>query len=400
MSEVRRPARVLRVVTRLVGGAGRQAVLLTSGMAERGLESRLIMGPERDGSLWEIASGLAATIPSLQRELSPPADARALRGMYRQMRTFRPHIVHSHMSKAGALSRVAARAAGVPIVVHSFHGHVLHGYFSARTSAAYKHVERALAPSTDALVAVSRAVRDQLLELGVGRPSQWHVIPTGVVGETLNGGPDPVAARERLELPREGPLVGIVARLDPIKNVPLFLEAAARIKAGRPDVSFVIAGDGEQRQAIHARARALLGDRVHLLGWVRDLDSLYAALDVVLLTSRNEGTPRALIEAGAASTPTVATTVGGVADVLIDGVTGLLVAPGDAGGLAERTLELLADQPRARAIGEAAARRVRAEFSQRACIDRTLNLYRDLLARRRPGGARHKTRQVERVAAP
>lgn len=376
---------MLRIITRLnVGGPARQEIPLTEPLRERGFPSELVWGSvgPREGQL-ELPPGTPNThITPLRRDVHAADDVRAYRQISRLLRARRPSIVHTHLAKAGALGRAAARRAGVPVVVHTFHGHVLEGYFSGWRSRAILAAERRLARSSDALVAVSPAVRDELLSLGIGRPSQWRVIPLGLdLGDLLTADVDPLLARRALGLPLDGPVVGIVGRLVPVKDHAAFLEAAARIRRERPDVTFVVAGDGELRGALEERARRALGDRCRFLGWVKDLRTLYGALDVVVLTSRNEGTPVALIEAGAASTPIVATRVGGVADVVVDGRTGHLAPPGDPTAVATAVLGLLGDPTRAHRMGAAARETARHRFTIERLANDLADLYRELLDR-------------------
>src|SRR5207245_2820341 len=259
----------------------------------------------------------ALPISALRRETDFVADARAVRALGQLMRRRRPDIVHTHTTTAGGLGRIAARRAKVPITVHTFHGHVLSGYLSGAQTRALATAERFLARRTDVLVSVSERVRDDLLSLGIGRPSQWRVVPLGLELGDLLSGPAPAAeARRALELPGEAPLVGIVGRLAAIKDHPTFLAMAASVAHRHPEAHFVVAGDGALRPAMESSAKEMLGDRVHFLGWATDLPALYGALDVVVLTSRNEGTPVALIEAAAAGRPVVATAVGGVPAVV------------------------------------------------------------------------------------
>jgi glycosyltransferase involved in cell wall biosynthesis len=315
-------------------------------------------------------------------------DAFALRRLLGLMRSYRPQIVHTHMAKAGALGRLAARRTGVPVVIHTFHGHVLEGYFSGWKGRAFLATERGLARMSDALVAVSPAVRDELLALGIGRPSQWRVIPVGLdLHDLLTREVDRAQARGALGLPETGPVIGIVGRLVAIKDHATFLDAAARVARERPDATFVVAGGGELRSELEARGRHLLGDRCRFLGWMMDLPTLYAALDVMVLTSRNEGTPVALIEAGAAGKPAVATRVGGVADVVLDERTGLLARVGDVSAIASQVLRLLVNPGEAAALGAAGREWVRARFTIDRLADDLAGLYRELLegegARRR-----------------
>ena len=377
--------RVTLVVTRLnVGGAARQIRLLHAGLAERGFEPFVVSGREgaREGRL-AVDGPNAAVIPSLVREMRPLDDVRAFRSIERLLREQRPSVVHTHLAKAGTLGRVAARRSGSPVLVHTFHGHVLRGYFSPAVSRVYLEVERRLASRTDALVAVSQHVRDELLELGIGRPERWRVIPVGIELEAYADTGSMEAARARFDLPATGPLIGVVGRLVPIKDLETFLRTAARIAASHPDAAFVVAGDGELRRALEARARSLLGDRVWFLGWVQDLPALYAALDVVVLTSRNEGTPVSLIEAGAAGRPVVATRVGGVSEVVDEGVTGWLVSPANDVALAARIAGLLDRPEEAAAFGVAAKALVAGRFSAAKTVEAHAELYRELSKRRR-----------------
>jgi glycosyltransferase involved in cell wall biosynthesis len=377
--------RLLRIVTRLnIGGPARHVILLHEGLPSHGLHSALVSGTEevREGRLLPSTCNYTR-IPALRRAINPLADYRAFRALIRQMHSRRPHVVHTHMAKAGALGRLAARRTTVPVVVHTFHGHVLSGYFGPSGSRLLVSVERKLADKTDALIAVSGAVRDDLLALGIGRPSQWSVIPLGLNLENLTTQrPSRHTARMALGLPPEGPIIGIVARLVHIKDHDTFLRSAMTVARAYPSSIFVIAGDGEMRRQLEARAKSMLGDRVRFLGWVSDLPTLYGACDVIVLTSRNEGTPVALIEAGAAACPVIATRVGGVPDVVRDGVTGFLVPTNDPGAVAQGVLDVVGHPDRASKMGDMARSWVTKQFSAKRLIDDHLALYTELLARR------------------
>jgi glycosyltransferase involved in cell wall biosynthesis len=377
--------RVLHVVTRMnVGGPARHVLALLPGLRDLGFETLLAFGtPEPDeDELPPDASEPSVRIPALRRPIEPAGDQRAITELTRLVTRFRPDVVHTHMAKAGALGRSAARRRKVPAVVHTFHGHVLEGYFASPANAAFVIAERRLARRTDALVAVSTSTRDDLLALGIGSAERWHVHPLALdLGPLLGLDLRPGEARRMLDLPPEGPLVGIVGRLVPIKNHVLFLEAAERISAERPDAAFVIAGDGELRPMLEAEAGRSLEGRVRFLGWVSDLPALYAALDVVVLTSLAEGTPVALIEALAAGRAVVATNVGGVEDVVEHGRTGYLAPSGDAEGLARAVLSLL-EEPELRARMGALGRELVAErHAARRVAGVTAELYERLLAR-------------------
>lgn len=383
MTEQLQRHKVLQVITRLnVGGPARHTLLLNERLPAYGFDSELVFGRERkrEGRLDPKPGAHAVQIATLRRPLNPLNDTRALRALAALIADRRPSIVHTHTAKAGALGRWAAWRANVPVRIHTYHGHVFDGYFPEPVARTYIAVERALARRSTALIAVSPQIRDELLELGIGREDQWHVLSLGLELEALLASslqrPD---ARRRLGLGDNGPLVGIVGRLEPIKDVETFLDAAARITQVRDDVTFVVAGDGEMRSKLEAKGRELLGPRVRFLGWVEDLESLYAALDVVVLTSLNEGTPVALIEAGAVGRPVVATRVGGVPDVVSNGRTGTLVPPSDPQAVATQVVHLLENDRLAAAFGEAARERIGRRFGVREPIDHVAELYRWLL---------------------
>jgi glycosyltransferase involved in cell wall biosynthesis len=244
-------------------------------------------------------------------------------------------------------------------------------------------VERALARRTDALVAVSDRVRDDLVALRVGRPEQWRVIPivyelAGFATATL---PRP-EARRLLRIPPEGQVVGIVGRLVRVKDHDTLFAAARAILKTRSDVRFVVAGDGPLRVSLEGSAKRALGNRVQFLGWVQNLVALYRALDVIALTSRNEGTPAALIEAAACSVPAVATDVGGVSEVVLDGRTGFLVPPGESDMVAQRLLMLLSNSELRQEFGSAARDHVLERFDAGRAADAHDALYRELLSNR------------------
>ena len=363
-------------------------IVLTSGLAERGYETRLLVGQEgeREGDLHELAlkSGVhCVRVQGLGREVRPWSDLVVLGRLYRAMRDFRPTVVHTHTAKAGFVGRVAARLARVPIVVHTFHGHVLRGYFGPTKTMLYRLLERLLARWSDVLVAVSDAVKQDLVTLGVAQAAKIRVIPLGLPLERLA---DPLPRgllREPARVPDDAPLVGIVGRLVPIKDVSTFLEAAARLRRTMPTARFAIVGDGELRAGLEAQAATLgLADCAHFYGWREDMAAVYGDLDVVVNCSRNEGTPVALIEALAAGRAVVATRVGGTPDLLGDGARGALVAPSDPEALAAAVLAALQHPMRERI--DAARQYVLARHSVTRLLSDIDGLYRELLARAAP----------------
>lgn len=316
-------------------------------------------------------------VPSLGREISPLDDLRALVSLVGLMREFKPDIVHTHLAKAGTLGRVAARIAGVPVVIHTYHGTVFRGYFGSLRSRLFLEIERAVARVTTRLVAITAGQRRDLIALGIGSAAKVVEIPLGLDLAPFIDVPSRAEARRLLGLTADEPVVAIVARLVPIKDVGLFLRAFARLSY--PATGLVV-GDGEERASLEAQASALgITPRCHFLGWQRDVRSVYAAADVVALTSRNEGSPVSIIEAMAAGRAVVCTDVGGVPDVVMTGVSGMLVTPGDADALAASIDRLLGDPELRQRLGAEARRAVYPRYDVSRLVSDIAALYTSLV---------------------
>ena len=340
---VGRRIRVLRLFSRLnIGGPAIHVILTTAGLDPERYDSLLVIGKEsdREGNFLDLAKARQASyriIPSFGRRIRPLRDLITLVKLFMLMRQRRPDIVHTHTAKAGALGRIAARLAGVPVVVHTFHGSVFAGYFGSLTSLFFQWVERVLALGTDAVVTVSQRVAEDLEQRGIAPKEKIQVIPLGLEIDRFA-----LVSRRRGELRRElglapdTPLVGSVGRLVPIKDLGTLLNAMVLVSKAYPKAVLLVAGDGDERDALEEEASRLgLGSSVHFLGFREDLERIYADLDLAVNCSLNEGTPVALIEAMAASVPVVATGVGGTPDLLEDGRLGRLVPPRDPQALAE-----------------------------------------------------------------
>src|SRR2546430_10827416 len=277
-----RRTRVLRVITRLnVGGPAINAALLSTRLHPDRFDTLLIAGSESpsEGSMLELGrlgDGIALRrVPALGREISPIDDVRALAAVTRIAREFRPHIVHTHLAKAGTIGRVAARLAGARAVVHTYHGTVFRGYFGGMKSRAVVAIEQTLSHITTRIVAITPSQRRELIELGIGDERKVVEIPLGFDLAPFLSGPDQNVARDRLGLPRDVPVVAIVARLVPVKDVSLFLRAMAQVPA--PALAVVV-GTGEPRASLESERRALgLGARCRFLGSPRAAASLSAA---------------------------------------------------------------------------------------------------------------------------
>jgi glycosyltransferase involved in cell wall biosynthesis len=380
--------KVLRVIGRLnVGGPAIHVVNLTAGLDPVRYQPLLVAGTENEaeGSMLDFAlfHGVRPTvIPEIVTAFSlAPRDARALVKLYILIRREKPHIVHTHTAKAGFLGRVAARLAGVPVIVHTFHGHVLHGYYGPMKNELLRRVEQSLAWVTDRLVTVSEQVKNELVGYGIAKAEKISVVPLGFdLDPFLNSHAQQGEFRREMGLSDEHKLVGIVGRIFPIKNHALFLESAARIAAQEPAARFVVVGDGVFRPNLENQARELgITDRVLFTGWRRDLPRIYADLNVLVVSSDNEGTPVSAIEAMASSCPVVATRVGGLPDLIQDQKTGRLVPPRDAAALAGAVLGLLNNPQTACELGQNAMEAVRQRFTVQRLLSDMDHLYTELL---------------------
>jgi len=389
-----KPTRVVRIIARLnVGGPAIQAITLTPRLEPLGYRTTLVRGREDpdEGNMDYLADALGVRpvlVPGLRR--SPGwGDLRALLTLVSIIRRERPRIIHTHAAKAGTLGRLAGWVAGIgraprPILIHTFHGHSLTGYFAPRTASIYRQIERFLARRTDALIAVSGEVRDELAELGVADAGRFEVVPLGFDLEPFGAGADErIRRRHRfrteLGIPADDHVVTLIARLVPIKRVDRFLRVAQSLAAHRQGVHFLVVGDGELREALQASAEATkLNGRLTWAGFRRDIPDVCFASDAVVLTSDNEGTPVSLIEAQAAGTPVVAGRVGGVASVVRDGISGFVVEPGDEHGMANAVSRVL-DDATVSARAQAARGEVTRAFSLDALVERIDGLYRRML---------------------
>ncbi len=385
------PIRVARIITRLnIGGPAIQAIEMSARLESMGCQTLLIhgrLGPDEGDMGYLVPPDRRfemAYVPALRRELAPVADAAAVARVFRLLCRFRPTIVHTHTAKAGTVGRAAALLYNASVgrhaparLVHTYHGHVLEGYFAAWRTRGFTATERALGRCTDALIAVSSAIRRDLLErYRIGTAARFHVVPLGFdLSPFASLGPaDRVAARAALGLDASARVAALVGRLTTIKQPELFIEAADRIASVDPRARFLVAGGGELEAALRTTtADRGLSDRVRFLGWQRDVSAIYAASDVVAVTSRNEGTPVALIESMAAGVPGVCFAVGGVPDVILAPDLGVLVPEGDVHALAAAIRRLFDDDRRRAEMGA----RARASVVERFAVDR---LVRDLAA--------------------
>lgn len=374
-----------------IGGPAYHVSLLSGRLDPDRYETLLVAGRPGpgEGSFEELARRHGARmilLPCLAPEIDPYADLRSLRALGRIIRGFAPDIVHTHTAKAGALGRTAAVMAQIPrpLILHTYHGHVLEEYFRPTVTAGYRAVERSLARVTDRLVGVSQSTVDDLVRLGVSARERFAVVPLGLeLGRflSLDARPDP-RARAAVGAGEDDVIALYAGRLVPIKKVDVLLRAVACARGTGTPLRLIVLGDGELRPALERLARELgVADDVTFLGYRQDVVPYLAAADIAVLSSANEGTPVALIEAAASARPLVGTSVGGVADVVAEG-TGRLVPSKDPEALASALSELAGDRELRRQLGARAREHVRSRYTSERLLVDVDRLYQEVLAAR------------------
>ena len=370
--------KVLRIIARLnIGGPAIHTILLTEGLDKSRFESVLVTGTieKTEGDMFYLAEEKGVRpviIPELGRALNLRSDIIAFWKLFCLIKKERPDIIHTHTAKAGALGRLAGMLFKFTYVlsptsyhlklIHTFHGHVLHSYFGRIKSAIFVWIERFLAIFTSKIIVVSENLRKELIELKIASTKKIVAIPLGLdLDRYLN------IENNDAEI-RGYKSVGIIGRLVTVKNHRMFLDVVKRLKdtlGSGQRMKFLVVGDGPLRWEIESYAKKLgISQDVTFTGWIKDLRKIYSELDIVVLTSLNEGTPVALIEAQAAARPCVATCVGGVADVIEGGRSGFLVPSHDIDKFTEALLKLLSNPDLALSMGRYGRERIKNEFSK------------------------------------
>ena len=354
--------RVLLATQPTDGGVFQHVTALGTGLTERGHEV-LVAGP-LDGQ-----NGLPSERLDLVRAVSPRADAGAVAGLARLLRRWRPDVIHAHSSKAGAVARLARVARPRTPLIYTPHGYAFNGWFESEGERSrYRAVERALAPLTTTVLCVCEAERRLAESVGSRRTA---VVYNGVPeAETVPAHPVLDGLRER------GPVVGVLSLLRPGKGLETLIDAAPALLAEHPRASIAIAGEGPDRAALEQRARSLgVEEAVVFLGLVDGPGPLLAGIDVFANPSWAESFPLSTLEAMQAGLPVVITDVGGAAEAIVPGESGLLVPARDPAALASGLAGLVADHERARAMGASARQRVQERFVVSRMIDQTLSVY-------------------------
>ncbi len=380
--------RVLHIITRLiVGGAQENTVATVMGLDKDKYWVMLASGPTSgsEGSLQDMVKAndvRFVKIPELVREISPFKDMIAFLKLYRLIKRYRFDIVHTHTSKAGVVGRCAARLAGCPIIIHTPHGHVFYGHYGRFKTKCFIWLERAVARITTCIVTLTEIGKKEHINFGIAEEKKFRVVPSGIDIEEFSKRDQNKLNRLRKELglSPENRVVGTVARLVPVKGHSYFIDAAERVANEVPQARFMIIGDGALRADLEELVRKKnLANYFYFLGLRNDVQDLLALLDIIVLSSLNEGMGRVIVEAMASAKPVVATKVGGVPEVVLDGYTGLLVKPRDKDALAEGMISLLKDESKARSMGEAGRRRVKDIFSKDEMIRKIDAIYNEFL---------------------
>ena len=367
--------KVMQIIARMnVGGPAVIVADLMRGLDTKQFDQVLITGFCDDTEadyLDVVATDIKATrIAGLGRSVSPVADFKAFVGLIRTIKKFNPDVIHTHTAKAGVLGRLASILAGRGAVrIHTFHGHLLHGYFSSWKTKLVIAIEKFLAARTTYLIAIGNEVKNDLLGAGIGKPDQFSVIFPGL---TEPHTAPKAELRKELELDSHLIYCTFVGRLTQIKRPDRLLDVAADIKKGGVSMHFLIAGEGELFESSKARAQAESLPTT-FLGWRKDIENIFAASDIAILTSDNEGIPLTLIQAAQAGLPIVAPAVGSISDIVINDKTGFLTAP-QPSAIASALSALAADSELRNRLGSAGKARAHEYFS----LERMLRDHTDI----------------------
>ena len=391
--------KILRIINRFnLGGPTYNVAYLTKYLAPE-FETLLVGGmkDETEASSDYIVKkiGIAPVIiPSMKRSINPFNDFEAYRQLRKLIKDFKPDIVHTHAAKAGTLGRLAAFSCNVPVVVHTFHGHVFHSYFGAFKTSAFKVIERQLAKRTSAIIAISEKQKDELARIhNIAPEKKIKVIPLGFDLDRFRDNMEEKRAsfRKQYNIDDDEIAIGIIGRLVPVKNHTLFLQVIHHVlnNSSKKVRAFII-GDGEEKQRIIEQAKALKLNYTEetqnppkailtFTSWIKDVDWALAGLDIVCLTSFNEGTPVSLIEAQAANKPIVSTNVGGIENSVLKDQTAFLAELNDAHTYSKHLLKLVENADLRQQFGSKGWDFVKEKFHYTRLIKDMANLYTSIL---------------------
>lgn len=344
MTEKQHRTRLVRILTRMrIDGPTKQAVLLNKEFNKLGYKTWLVSGggteyEENVEQAFDLSDITTLVPQDLRFSMNPIRVIRALWELFIILRRLKPDIVHTHLTTGGILGRIAARLAGVPVVVHTLHVHPFRGYYDRTRTIGFILTERLGAYFSDSIITLTANLRNELADTyHITSKQRISVLPLGLDLDIYAETPRKQGIfREQFGIPADAPLVGIVGRIIPVKNIALFLEIAKQLHTHNPQMRFVIVGDGTGRAEREAQAKELgLQDAVIFTSWINDMETVYSDLDVLVNTSHNEGTPIPIIEALAAGCPVVASNVGGITDLLAGGQLGKLIPTGNLSAFVE-----------------------------------------------------------------
>jgi glycosyltransferase involved in cell wall biosynthesis len=395
--------RVLRIFNRLVvGGPVLNVIYLTKYMAPE-YETLLVVGEKEDHekSAEHLAQQLGikfVTIKGMGRSINPSSDYFAYKELRKLIKSFKPDIVHTHAAKPGTLGRLAAASEKVPAIVHTFHGHVFHSYFNSAKSKFFINTERFLARKSDAIIAISEQQQKELVyDFKIAPAEKFRVVPLGFDLGRFRTKQEEKRKKFRTEfnLAEDEIAIGIIGRLVPVKNHYLFLKAIKHVfdNSSKKVKAFII-GDGETRSDLENILKEInipfstehSSEHVYpfvFTSWRSDVDVINAGLDIICLTSFNEGTPVSLIEAQAANKPIVSTRVGGIADIVIEDETALLANVQETEKFSNQLLQLVEDDDLRKKMGERSHGHVMERFSYQRLVNDMSQLYYELLDKKK-----------------
>ncbi len=382
----------------IIGGPALNATYLTRYMPSE-YETLLVTGGreahEQDATHLTEDLGIEPyVIGQMRRTIDPAADRSAYLEMKKLIRKFKPDIVHTHAAKSGAIGRLAARACNVPVIVHTFHGHVFHSYFNKWKTGAFIRIERYLARRSSGIIAISDLQKKELAHAYRICPAEKiRIIPLGLDLQKfcVDREQKRKAFREEYQIADDETAIGIIGRIVPVKNHELFVAAAAKLRAAAGGkIRFIVIGDGDMRQQMEAAWHQADIDYTYhsdrperatavCTSWRTDMDTVLAGLDIIALTSHNEGTPVSLIEAQAAGKPVVSTRVGGVADVVLENESGFITEPGNAALMSDALLRFVREPALRQQFGERGYRHVMERYSYQRLVADTAAYYDQLL---------------------
>jgi glycosyltransferase involved in cell wall biosynthesis len=371
------PIKVMQIIARMnVGGPAVIVAELMRGLDKSKFEQVLVTGYCDDNEadyLDEVATDIKATrIAGLGRSVSLQSDLKAFLQLINLIKEFKPDVIHTHTAKAGVLGRIASLLAGKGAVrVHTFHGHLLRGYFSPAKTQIVIAIEKTLAKATSTLIAVGNKVRDDLLRAGIGTSSQYKVFFPGLRAPRNI---DKSSARSKFDLENSKVYCTFVGRLTQIKRPDRLLDVAAEMKSRGANIHFLVAGEGELFESSKERAQTQ-SLPITFLGWRNDIEEILAASDIAILTSDNEGIPLTLIQGALAGLPIVSTDVGSISDIVIDQSNGYLTSL-DASAMADALEKLLRDEKLRELMGASGKARARELFSLEKMLQDHSDLYR------------------------